>query len=99
MTRPAALPTKEIEDFLATSPDWSLEEGQLVRRATAESFPEAIGWVAAVADAAERADHHPDIDIRWRTVTFRLSTHDVVAITRLDIALAGAIDGVVDFPS
>jgi 4a-hydroxytetrahydrobiopterin dehydratase len=95
MTRPAALTAKEIDDFLATSPDWSLEEGQLVRRATAGSFPEAIGWVVAVADAAERADHHPDIDIRWRTVTFRLSSHDVGALTSLDAALAGDIEAVV----
>lgn len=95
MTRPAALTAKEIDDFLSISPDWSLEEGQLVRRATAGSFPEAIGWVVAVANAAERADHHPDIDIRWRTVTFRVSTHDVAAITSLDVALASAIDGVV----
>jgi len=95
MTRPAALTAKEIDDFLATFPDWSLEEGQLVRRATAGSFPEAIGWVVAVADAAERADHHPDIDIRWRTVTFRLSSHDVGALTSLDAALAGDIEAVV----
>lgn len=95
MTRPAALTAKEIDDFLATSPDWSLEEGQLVRRATAGSFPEAIGWVVAVADAAERADHHPDIDIRWRTVTFRLRTHDAGAVTSLDVELAAAVEGVV----
>ena len=64
----------------------------LVRRSTATSFPEAIGWVVAVAEAAEHADHHPDIDIRWRTVTFRLSTHDSGAVTILDVTLARDID-------
>jgi len=67
----------------------------LVRRSTAASFPEAIDWVVAVAEAAEHADHHPDIDIRWRTVTFRLTTHDAGALTILDVNLARDIDGIV----
>lgn len=66
-----------------------------MRRATAPSFMAAIGWVVAVAEAAERADHHPDIDIRWRTVTFGLSTHDVGGITSLDVDLARVVDGIV----
>jgi 4a-hydroxytetrahydrobiopterin dehydratase len=99
MARPAALTPAELDHFLATSTDWSLEEGRLVRQATAASFPEAIGWVVAVADAAERADRHTDIDIRWRTVTFRLSTHDAGAVTRLDTDLAGDIDGIVALSS
>lgn len=95
MARPAALTPAELDHFLAASPDWSLEAGRLVRHATAGSFPAAIGWVVAVGDAAERADHHPDMDIRWRTVTFRLSTHDAAAVTRLDVELARTIDGIV----
>lgn len=95
MARPAALTPQELDQFLVTSPDWSLVEGRLVRRATAATFPEAIAWVVAVADAAERVDHHPDFDIRWRTVTFGLSTHDVGAITSLDVTLARDIDGIV----
>jgi 4a-hydroxytetrahydrobiopterin dehydratase len=99
MPRPAPLTASELEQFLAASPDWSLEEGRLVRRATASTFPVAISWVVAVAEAAERADHHPDIDIRWRTVTFRLRTHDVDAITSLDSALAREIDRILDLSS
>lgn len=99
MTRPPALTEEDLAQFLATSPDWSLVEDQLVRRATAATFPAAIGWVVAVAEAAERADHHPDIDIRWRTVTFRLSTHDAGAVTVLDINLARDIDAVLDSSS
>ena len=95
MARPAALTTTELDQFLASSPDWSLESGQLLRQATAVSFPEAIRWVVAVADAAERADHHPDIDIRWRTLSFRLSTHDAGAVTSLDVDLARDIDDIV----
>ena len=95
MPRPLALTAQEIDDWLASSPGWTLDGAALVRQATAPSFSDAIRWVVEVADAAESADHHPDIDIRWRTLTFRLSTHDAGAITTLDIALAREIDAVV----
>ena len=95
MPRPAPLRPDELEAFLTSAPDWALESGELVRRVTAGSFPEAITWVVAVGEAAERADHHPDIDIRWRTLAFRLRTHDVGAITSLDTLLAREIDRIV----
>lgn len=92
MPRPSALTARELDSFLVASPHWTLEDGRLVRQATAASFADAIGWVVAVAEAAERADHHPDIDIRWRTVILRLSTHDAGAVTIRDVALARDID-------
>jgi 4a-hydroxytetrahydrobiopterin dehydratase len=56
----------------------------------------AISVVDAVAIAAEAADHHPDIDIRWRNLTFRLSTHDAGGrVTARDIALAHQIDAII----
>ena len=59
---------------------------------TAETFLDGIRLVAEVAHLAEQADHHPDIDIRWRTVTFRLSTHSAGGVTEKDIALARQIN-------
>jgi 4a-hydroxytetrahydrobiopterin dehydratase len=58
------------------------------------SFPQAIEVVNRVADLAEAADHHPDIDIRWRTLTFRLSTHSAGGLTEKDFDLASQIDAV-----
>ena len=55
------------------------------------TFPVAIGVVARVAEIAEGRDHHPDIDIRWRTLTFRCSTHSAGGITQRDVDLAAAI--------
>ena len=55
-------------------------------------FPTAIQAVSAVAQDAEAMDHHPDIDIRWRAVTFTLSTHSEGGLTQLDIELAHQID-------
>jgi 4a-hydroxytetrahydrobiopterin dehydratase len=48
--------------------------------------------VDRVAKVAEEMDHHPDIDIRWRTLTFRCSTHSAGGVTTRDIALANRID-------
>ncbi|MFN2534719.1 MAG: 4a-hydroxytetrahydrobiopterin dehydratase, partial [Pseudonocardiaceae bacterium] len=58
------------------------------------SFPAAIEAVREVAEIAEARNHHPDIDIRWRTVTVRCSTHSKGGSTDLDIELAEEIDRV-----
>ena len=86
------LPVEAITEFCAGNPRWHVEDGHLVRRATAPTFPEAIAWVVAVAGTAEELDHHPDIDIRWRSVTFRLWTHSAGGVTELDLDLARRID-------
>lgn len=86
----------QIDAALAELPDWS-RDGDTIRRTYAfASFPAAIAFVVAVADAAERADHHPDIDIRWRNVTLALTTHDAGALTRRDFALAREVDALAD---
>lgn len=78
---------------LADVPAWSRDGDTITRTIEAVSFPAAIALVVAVGELAEEADHHPDIDIRWRTVTFVLSTHSAGGLTAQDFALARAIDG------
>jgi 4a-hydroxytetrahydrobiopterin dehydratase len=73
---------------------WQRDGNAIVRTAKLPSFPAAIEAVRAVAEIAEARNHHPDIDIRWRTVTFRCSTHSEGGITDLDIELAKQIDRV-----
>jgi 4a-hydroxytetrahydrobiopterin dehydratase len=74
-------------------PAWSVENGMLVGSFTFDAgFMRGIRFVDAVADAAEAADHHPDIDIRWTTVTIRVVTHSEGGITEKDVALAHACD-------
>lgn len=73
---------------------WQRDGDAIVRTAKLSSFPAAIEAVRAVAEIAEARNHHPDIDIRWRTLTFRCSTHSAGGITDLDIELAGQIDQV-----
>lgn len=67
--------------------------GWLQLRLKAPSFTAAIELVDLVGASAEKLDHHPDIDIRWRTVTFGLSTHSVGGVSQLDIDLARQILG------
>ena len=78
--------------FLADHPDWSLDGETITRTFAFADFNEAMGFVNRVALAAEVADHHPDIDIRWNRVTLALTTHEAGALTDRDIALAGQID-------
>ncbi|MEU4666986.1 4a-hydroxytetrahydrobiopterin dehydratase [Amycolatopsis sp. NPDC023774] len=86
------LSDSEISSALATVPDWQRDGATITRSVTLSSFPNAVAYVVRVAELAEAADHHPDIDIRWRTVTFRLSTHSEGGLTSKDFALAGQID-------
>jgi 4a-hydroxytetrahydrobiopterin dehydratase len=93
---PELLSDEEIGKALGHLQDWHLEEGALVREVELASFPQAIQVVNRVAEIAENDNHHPDIDIRWRTLTFRCSTHSEGGITANDTSLAEEINGVLD---
>jgi len=71
---------------------WVREGDELRTTVKLHDFAGALAFVNAVGAAAEAADHHPDIDIRWNTVHLVLSTHDSGGLTLLDLALAAAID-------
>jgi 4a-hydroxytetrahydrobiopterin dehydratase len=71
---------------------WTREGDALRTTVTLHDFAGALQFVNAVGAAAEAANHHPDIDIRWNTVHLTLSTHDSGGLTLLDLALASAID-------
>jgi 4a-hydroxytetrahydrobiopterin dehydratase len=86
------LSSDEVATELAHLSGWSGDPTVIQCSITAPTFLDGIRLVDAVAQAAEEADHHPDIDIRWRTVTFRLSTHSAGGVTDKDIALARQIN-------
>jgi 4a-hydroxytetrahydrobiopterin dehydratase len=75
--------------------DWSGDTKAITRTAELATFPDAIAVVDRVGVVAEDMNHHPDIDIRWRKVTFRCATHSAGGVTRLDIELARRIDDIV----
>ena len=80
---------------MTETPNWRTVDNALQLSVTCPTFMQAIDLVQQVAVAAEEMDHHPDIDIRWRTVTFVLCTHSAGAITDLDHQLAARIDALV----
>ncbi len=71
---------------------WDRVGDELRITVTLHDFAAALAFVNAVGAAAEAANHHPDIDIRWNTVHLVLSTHSAGGLTLLDLALAAAID-------
>jgi 4a-hydroxytetrahydrobiopterin dehydratase len=91
------LDQEEIDRVLAKElPKWAQEGDALVRSVKADSFMGGMRLVQQVAGVAEDLNHHPDIDIRWTTITFRLSTHSLGGITRADVRLAEDIDRLAD---
>jgi 4a-hydroxytetrahydrobiopterin dehydratase len=89
---PTVLSAGELTEALRELPGWSGDTKGIERAVKARTFLAGIRLVDAVAEVAEAADHHPDIDIRWRTVTFRLATHSAGGVTELDLNLARQID-------
>ncbi len=88
----ALLSDDEVDAAARTLDGWERTDGALRRSITFESFLDGIEGVRRIAELAERADHHPDIDIRWRTVHLALSTHSAGGITNQDVELARQID-------
>jgi 4a-hydroxytetrahydrobiopterin dehydratase len=73
-------------------PSWTLEGGELVRHFQFDNFVEAMHFVNSVAEMAEGAGHHPDIDIRYNKVRLALMSHDAGGLTERDFDLALGID-------
>ncbi|MGQ0503886.1 MAG: 4a-hydroxytetrahydrobiopterin dehydratase [Myxococcaceae bacterium] len=82
----------ELQTFLEEHPDWHVEGKVLERKYTFPTFLDGIAFLQRVAQAAEAANHHPDIDIRYRDITLRLTTHDAGGLTFRDPDLASYCD-------
>lgn len=87
------LSQESIDAKVAESPEWSVNAGTLQRTFKFENFVEAMKFVNNVAKRAEKAQHHPDILIRYGKVTLTLTTHDAGGISQKDFDLAHEVDG------
>ncbi|MBI3217111.1 MAG: 4a-hydroxytetrahydrobiopterin dehydratase [Mycobacterium sp.] len=94
----AVLTDEQVDAAAADLDGWQRSDGALRRSITFGSFLDGIDAVRRVAEHAEAQDHHPDIDIRWRTVSFALVTHSAGGITDKDVAMARDIDRIVGHP-
>ena len=81
-----------VRALLAAVPEWTRERKAIRRTYVFPDFVAAMKFVNAIARAAEKAQHHPDIDIRWNRVTLILTTHDAGGLTELDFRMAGQSD-------
>lgn len=88
----------EVQSELAGLEGWELSGGEIVRQFRFGSFPDAIAFVVRLSYAAEAADHHPDLDVRYNRVRVALCTHSAGGVTTKDLELARAVQALAGAP-
>jgi 4a-hydroxytetrahydrobiopterin dehydratase len=91
----SALTPDEVQKGLRALPQWKVEGEEIVREFSFADFAAAMAFVNRVAEQAEKAQHHPDIDIRYNKVRLALVTHDKGGLTDQDMKMAAAADSLV----
>ncbi|WP_029431680.1 4a-hydroxytetrahydrobiopterin dehydratase [Blastococcus sp. URHD0036] len=92
MPRPPRLSPGELTTALADLPLWSGDGDGLRRSIELPSFADAVAAVVRIGFVAEQLDHHPDVDLRWRTLHLMLVSHSAGGVSELDLDLARRID-------
>lgn len=88
-----ALNAAQIKEKLADLPGWTVNNNALERVIEGESYLQALDWLYAIGQLAERENHHPDMCLHYKTLTIRFWTHTAGGITPLDVEMAGKVDG------
>ena len=89
---PPRLSPDEVSSALKDLPNWSGNADGLRRTVELPSFRDAVAAIDSIADVAEEMDHHPDIDLRWRTLHLSVVSHSAGGVTDNDLQLARRID-------
>ena len=92
MPRPPRLSPDELSAALPGLPRWSGDGDGIRRTVELPAFRDAVDAIVRIADVAEEMDHHPDVDLRWRTLHLTLVSHSAGGVTELDLELARRID-------
>ncbi len=92
MPRPPRLSPDAVVTALTDLPLWAGDADGLRRTVELPGFRDAVAAIVAIADVAEELDHHPDVDLRWRTLHLTLVSHSAGGVSRLDLELARRID-------
>ena len=93
MPRPPRLSPDDLAAALSGLPLWSGDGAGIRRSIQLPGFPDAVAALVRIAFVAEQMDHHPDVDLRWRTLHLTLVTHSAGGVTELDLELARRVDG------
>jgi 4a-hydroxytetrahydrobiopterin dehydratase len=94
MGRTPLLSEAEVGSALAALPGWTRKDAEIEKTFECASFADAIAFVVRIGFLAEAADHHPDLDVRWRKLRVALTTHDSGGLTADDVGLARQIEAV-----
>ncbi len=86
------LDDEAVAEWLPAHSGWDRHGDEIIKQFECASFPDAIAFVVRIGFLAEAANHHPDLDLRWRKVLVALTTHDAGGLTGLDLELAEGID-------
>ncbi|MGY1828716.1 4a-hydroxytetrahydrobiopterin dehydratase [Blastococcus sp. SYSU DS0541] len=92
MPRLPRLSADRVAEALRALPRWSGDADGLRRTVELPGFRDAVAAIVAIADVAEEMDHHPDIDLRYRTLHLHLVSHSAGGVSELDLELARRID-------
>jgi 4a-hydroxytetrahydrobiopterin dehydratase len=90
----AVLTDSQVQQEIGKLPGWQIKDKAIQRTFEFPDFKAAMNFVNKVAEAAEQANHHPDIDIRYNKVTMALISHDSGGVTERDVRMAGKINQV-----
>ena len=86
------IPEDELEQWMKKIPEWDLEDDCICRSFEFDSYMEGIDFVNGIAELAEEADHHPDLEVSYGMVDVTLTTHDLKGLSEQDFLLAQKID-------
>jgi 4a-hydroxytetrahydrobiopterin dehydratase len=93
MARPEKLDPQTLERWLAAHPGWErVGDGGIARRYTFSGYGDAVGFVVRLAMAAEKKDHHPDIELSWGKARVLWTTHDTGGLSTFDLEMAEVTD-------
>jgi 4a-hydroxytetrahydrobiopterin dehydratase len=99
MPRPPRLSPEDVTAALAELPNWSGGTDGLERTFTRVDLQQAADMLGELAVIAEELDHHPDVDVRWRTMRIFLVSHSAGGVTELDVQFARRVDELFDLAS
>jgi 4a-hydroxytetrahydrobiopterin dehydratase len=88
----AKLSPEQITENLKALPGWERKGEAIAKQYTFKEFMDGIRFINRIAEIAEQMDHHPDMTVNYRRVTFTLSTHDQGGVTEKDVKLGEAIE-------
>lgn len=95
MTRPDRLDDAIVQNWITANPKWRIEDSHLVREVATKDYPSSVRLLQAQVTLAEGLDHHPNVTLGYRRVRFELWTHDVDALTPLDLDYAEGLDAII----